>query len=108
MFVDNIITRDMPVKFPTQNCMTPSSSYCTLHIMGSIIQIIQMKSIFFDASTNYEGMSLKDNLIQSPDLTNSPVGVLSLFREETVTFIGDMDAMFYQVKLAAAEHDFLR
>ena len=83
----------MPVKFQSLNCMVWKVPYL---------------AVVFDASASYEGMSLNDHLLQGPDLINSLVGALSRFREETVAFIGDIEAMFYQVKVPAAQHDYLR
>ena len=54
------------------------------------------------------GTSLYDQLLQGPDITNSLVGMLTRFRQEPVAFMGDIEAMFYQVLVPAEQHDFLR
>ena len=64
--------------------------------------------VVFDCSAKYRGISLNDTLLQGPDLTNSLVGVLTRFREETVALMGDIESMFYQVKVPSYQQDFLR
>ena len=46
--------------------------------------------------------------MQGPDLTNSLVGVLTRFREDPVAFMGDVEAMFYQVTVPPYQYDYLR
>ena len=41
-------------------------------------------------------------------MTNSLVGVLTRFRQEPVTFMADIEAMFYQVLVPADKRDFQR
>ncbi|XP_067652408.1 uncharacterized protein [Haliotis asinina] len=43
-----------------------------------------------------------------PDLANSLIGVLTRFRSESVAFMGDVEAMFHQVKVPKEQQDFLR
>ena len=54
-------------------------------------------SVVFDCSAEYLGYALNKQLTPGPDLTNQTVGVLIRFREEQVAFMGDIEAMFYQV-----------
>ena len=53
----------------------------------------------FDCSAKYHNKSLKDELLQGPDLTNSLVGVLTRFRQDPVAFMSDVEAMFHQVRV---------
>ncbi|XP_069128774.1 uncharacterized protein [Argopecten irradians] len=64
--------------------------------------------VVFDCSAQYQGISLNNNLLQGPDLTNNLLGVLLRFREEQVAVVGDIEAMFHQVKVPEYERDFLR
>ncbi|XP_048246131.1 uncharacterized protein LOC125377268 [Haliotis rufescens] len=64
--------------------------------------------VVFDCKAKFEGFSLNDRLLQGPDLTNSPIGVLTKFRNEPVAFMADIEAMFYQVRVPPQQHDLLR
>ena len=46
--------------------------------------------------------------MKGPDLTNSLVGVLLRFRKGKVAVIADVEAMFYQIKVAPHDGDALR
>ena len=62
----------------------------------------------FDSSAKHCGTSLNDQLLQGPDLTSSPVGVLSRFREEQIALMLDVEAMFHQVRVRPSDCDALR
>ena len=64
--------------------------------------------VVFDCSARYGGTSLNDQLMQGPDLTSRLVGVLTRFRHQPVAFMGDIDAMFHQVRVPHNQRDFLR
>ncbi|XP_067685814.1 uncharacterized protein [Haliotis asinina] len=50
----------------------------------------------------------KFHFLSGPDLANSLIGVLTRFRSESVAFMGDVEAMFHQVKVPKEQQDFLR
>jgi hypothetical protein len=64
--------------------------------------------VVYDCAAKFKGTSLNDKLLQGPDLTNNLVGVLTRFRQEPVALMGDVEAMFHQVKVAQADRDALR
>ncbi|XP_072168946.1 uncharacterized protein [Diadema setosum] len=64
--------------------------------------------VVFDCAARYQGTSLNDQLLQGPDYTNSLVGVLTRFRKEPVAMVGDIEAMFHQVKVPVKDRDALR
>ena len=64
--------------------------------------------VVFDCRASFNGVSLNDQLLQGPDLTNSLVGELIRFREDPVAFLGDVEAMFDQVSVPPEQCDFLR
>ncbi|XP_074661512.1 uncharacterized protein LOC141914144 [Tubulanus polymorphus] len=64
--------------------------------------------VVFDCSAKYLGVSLNDKLLQGPDFTNSLLGVLLRFREYPIAIKSDIQKMFYQVKVPAADRDVLR
>ena len=47
-------------------------------------------------------------LLKGPDLTNSHFGVLTRFRQERVTVLADIEAMFHQVRVPDSDCSFLR
>ncbi|XP_066955790.1 uncharacterized protein [Macrobrachium rosenbergii] len=64
--------------------------------------------VVFDCSAKFGGLSLNDVLLQGPNLTNSLTGVLIRFRQEVYAFIGDIEAMFFQIKIPPENHDYVR
>ena len=64
--------------------------------------------IVFNCSTNYGGASRDHNLISGPDVTNQLIGIPMRFRTEEMAFMGDIEAMFYQVKVPDNQRSFLR
>ena len=53
--------------------------------------------IVFDCAAKYHGISLNQQLLQSPDFTNPLVGVLTRFRQETTAIAADIEGVFHQV-----------
>ena len=64
--------------------------------------------IVFDCAAKFSGTSLNDNILQGPDLTNKLLGVLMRFRTEKVAIMGDIEAMFHQVRVTPEDRDVLR
>ncbi|XP_031555224.1 uncharacterized protein LOC116292114 [Actinia tenebrosa] len=64
--------------------------------------------VVFNCSAKYNGTSLNSQLLQGPDLTNSLIGVLQRFRREPIAIMGDIEAMFHQVRVPPQQCDFLR
>ena len=64
--------------------------------------------VVFDCSAVFKNQSLNQHLYQGPDLTNNLVGVLCRFRKESVAFMCDIEAMFYQIKVNPEHRDLLR
>ncbi|XP_028416310.1 uncharacterized protein LOC114540230 [Dendronephthya gigantea] len=64
--------------------------------------------IVFDAAAEFDNTSLNKNLLQGPDRTNSLVGVLLRFRQESVGIAADIESMFHQVKVCPKDQDSLR
>ena len=64
--------------------------------------------VVFDCAARYQGTSLNDKLLQGPCLTNTLIGTLPRFREETIAFMGDIESMFYQVHVPSLHASFLR
>ncbi len=64
--------------------------------------------VVFDCGATFKGTSLNSELLQGPNLTSSLLGVLTRFRQEPVAIMGDIQAMFHQVKVAEQDRDLLR
>ncbi|XP_068669879.1 uncharacterized protein [Montipora foliosa] len=64
--------------------------------------------VVFDCSAVYKEVSLNKNLLQGPDLTNSLMGVLCRFRQETVALTCDVKGMFHQFFVNEEYRDLLR
>lgn len=64
--------------------------------------------VVYDCSAKHQGNALNSELLQGPDLTNSLVGVLTRFREESVALMSDIEEMFYQVRVTEEDRDALR
>ena len=60
-----------------------------------------------DCSSKYNDQSLNSDLMSGPDLTNLLLGVLIRFRQDKVAFMGDIESMFYQVRVAERQRSFL-
>ena len=63
--------------------------------------------VVFDLSAEYKGTCFSKELLPGPDLRNQITGVLLRFREEHVTVMGDIEAMFHQVKAPDTQCSFL-
>ena len=63
--------------------------------------------VVFDCAAKYCGESLNDKCMQGPNLTNKLLNVLLRFREHSSAFIGDIQAMYYQVVIPEEDRDAL-
>ena len=108
-FIDTIITKGYAHKVPKESLATPHGKVWYLPHHGVYHPKKPNKiRVVFDCSSKFEGTSLNDQLLQSPDLTNSLIGVLNRFREEHIAFMGDIKTMFYQDGVPPGQQDFLR
>lgn len=64
--------------------------------------------VVFDGSAKYEGVSLNDNLLSGPELTNNLIGVLCRFRKGPVAVMCDIERMFHQFHVRKEDQDYLR
>ena len=55
--------------------------------------------VVFELRAEFQGTSINKSLLPGTDLTNQIVGVLLRFREEPMAVIGDIEAMYHQVKI---------
>jgi hypothetical protein len=64
--------------------------------------------VVVDCSAKYMGISLHSQLLQGPNLANNLLGVLMRFRKIKIAIVGDIESMFYQVKVPVTDRDSLR
>ena len=64
--------------------------------------------VVMDCSAEYHGRSLNAELLQGPDSTNRLLGVLLRFRQHDVPFMGDLEQMFFQIRVPEEHISFQR
>ena len=64
--------------------------------------------VVFDWAVRFQGASVNERIVQGPDLTNTLIGVLSRFRQESTAIMADVQQMFYQVLVPVEDCNFLR
>ena len=64
--------------------------------------------VVLDCSAEFDGRSLNKELLTGPDLTNQVLGVLTRFRQNSIAFIADIEAMYYQVMVPEHQQTFLK
>jgi len=64
--------------------------------------------IVFDCASRYLGESLNEKCLQGPDYINKLLGVLIRFRQDEYAVMGDIESMYYQVKVPTEQRDYLR
>lgn len=64
--------------------------------------------VVFDCAARFQGTSLNERLLQGPNLTNSLVGTLIRFRQDEIAVMGDIESMFYQVRVPTKDASYLR
>ncbi|XP_068208327.1 uncharacterized protein [Palaemon carinicauda] len=108
-FIEKILQNDYAERIPDSLLTVKSGHVWYLHHHGVYNQRKPDKiRVVFDCSAKFNGISLNDQLLQGPDLTNSLIGVLTRFREHQVAFTCDVESMFYQVKVPKHQYNHLR
>jgi len=64
--------------------------------------------VVFDCAAKVGGVSLNDFLLQGPEHMNDLQGILLRFRKHPIAFMGDIERMFHQFKVATKHQDYLR
>ena len=62
----------------------------------------------FDCAAKFRGVSLNNQLLSGPDLTNSIIGVLTKLCENPVALAADIECMFHQIRVPPADRDAFR
>ena len=64
--------------------------------------------VVFDCAAKFQNVSLNQQILQGPDLTNSLTGVLTRFSEQPIAIMADIEKMFYQVHIPKEDSRYLR
>ena len=109
-FMNDIIDKGYAIKVPSDSVnkrcdgslwYLPYHGVCNPNKPGRV-------RVVFDCACQWKGASLNKELLQGPDLTSSLIGVLLRFRQESVAFVADIEAMFYHVRIPESQTDYLR
>ena len=107
-FVDGMIEKGYAERIPEDELQTqPGKSWYLVH-HGVYHKEKGKLRVVFDCSLKYHGVSLNDQLLQGPDLTNGLLGVLLRFRQGSIAVTADIEKMFYQVGIPQEHVNFLR
>ncbi|XP_076848178.1 uncharacterized protein LOC143493558 [Brachyhypopomus gauderio] len=107
-FMHDIIARGYAEKVPEESGQSKEGEVWYIPHHGVYHPKKKKIRVVFDCTATYQGVSLNNQLFQGPDLTNTLIGVLTRFREESVAVMADIEAMFYQVRVPPKDYDFLR
>ena len=108
-FMQDIISSGYAERVPVEELSTKSKQVWYIPHHGVYHKKKPGKiRVVFDRSTVCDGQSLKQQLLQGPDLTNNLTGVLCRFRQERIAFMCDIPAMFHQVKVDVEYRNLLR
>ena len=64
--------------------------------------------VVFDSSAEYKGRCFNKELLPDPDLAKQLIGVLLRFRKESITFMADIEKIYFQMRVAKKHRNFLK
>lgn len=102
-----MVNKGYAAKVPTRllNCQGGKVWYIPHH--GVYHPQKKKLRVVFDCAASYQGVQLNSELLQGLDLTNSLVEVVTCFRQEPITMMADIEAMYYQVPVPEVDTDLL-
>ena len=107
-FMENLLTQGYARELGQNEIRCPEGGSWYLPHHGVIHPTKKKLRVVFDCSAQFRGKSLNSELLQGPNLTSSILGVLTRFRQEKIAFLGDIEAMFHQVRVIKEHQNFLR
>ncbi|XP_052697355.1 uncharacterized protein LOC128175621 [Crassostrea angulata] len=107
-FMDKIISEGYAQQVPTENLQQNDGRVWYLPHHGVIHPKKNKLRVVFDCAAKFKGTSLNNQLLQGTKLTNTLIGTLIRFREDEIAVMGDIDSMFYQVRVPLQDASFLR
>lgn len=88
--------------------MSPGKTwYLPHHNVVNVNKPAKTRNVF-DCAAEFAGTSLNKEVLQGPDFMNKLMGVLQRFRKDTITAMGDIRGMFYQVNVSPKDRNVLR
>ncbi len=103
-FVKEMINKGYAEQVPTRQLKGDSGKVWYISHHGVRHPRKRNLRVVFDCGAAFKGTSLN----QGTNFTSTLLGVLLRFRQESVAVMGDIQAMFYQVRVAEEPRDFLR
>ncbi|VDI00950.1 Hypothetical predicted protein [Mytilus galloprovincialis] len=107
-FMDKVINEGYAIRVPEKDNGQNDGSIWYLPHHGVFHPKKMKLRVVFDCAARFKGTSLNDQLLQGPNLTNTLIGTLIRFRQEEIAIMGDIDSMFYQVRVPSHDSNFLR
>nr|XP_040038592.1 uncharacterized protein LOC120822745 [Gasterosteus aculeatus aculeatus] len=107
-FLENVISSDYAEMVPQDELRCGEDNLFYIPHHGVYHPRKGKLRVVFDCGAKFKGTSLNEQLLQGPNLTSSLIGVFLRFRQEPVAFMSDVKSMFYQVRVADEDKDFLR
>ncbi|XP_065926161.1 uncharacterized protein [Magallana gigas] len=108
VFMNKILEEGYAVKVPDEKVIQDDGQVWYLHHHGVYHPKKRKLRVVFDCAARYQGTSLNEQLLHGPNLTNTLIGTLLRFRQDEIVIMGDIDSMFYQVKVPQEDASFLR
>jgi len=105
--VQSYIEKGYCRQIPTDEVSTNTTWYLTHHAVVNPRNPGKVRTVF-DCASKWQGVSLNDVLLHSPDFASSLVGVLTRFRMHPVAVVADVQEMFHQVRVQQSDCDVLR
>ena len=101
--IHDMVLKGHVVKIPEDSkCNERRVWYIPHHCIMSKFRVV------FDCAAQFRGTSLNDQILQGPDNTNNLVGVVTRFCKNAVAVVGDVRAMFMQVRVKPVDQPSLR
>ncbi len=104
-FMNDMFKKGHAIKVPTPHLSRQDGQVWYIPHHGVYHPQKKRLRVFFDCAASFQGVSLNSKLLQGPDMTNSLIGVLTCFRQESVAMMADVEAMYYQVRVTEKDTD---
>ena len=101
-------TRGYAVKLSEEEAARTSNRTWYLPHHGLVNSNKPKVKVVYDATAEYGGMSLNEELLQGQQLKNSLIGVLFQFRKDQVAVASDIESKFHREAFLEEDTDALR